>query len=177
MTAVGLFARFCLGQDPAKVLAMHKAADLLLQQPPVWDEAGGRVAHYAWHDASYALLQTGGKRWKAWQQPQPTLLAMQHRDGQPLRLRGPRVRLGRRRRRRVQHGHPGALPAGQLPLLAAAARTRRSAAGPTVVNRDSVPDRARRPSPRRQPWLGVRPDAPMAPELVRRRVHSREILK
>lgn len=81
MTAVGLFARFFLGQDPAKTPAMHKAADLLLQQPPVWDDAGGRVDHYAWYYASYALFQMGGKRWTAWQkQLQPTLLGKQHRD-------------------------------------------------------------------------------------------------
>jgi hypothetical protein len=81
MTAVGLFARFFLGQDPAKTPAMPKAADLLLLQPPAWDEAGGRVDHYAWYYASYALFQMGGKRWTAWQkQLEPTLLKKQHRD-------------------------------------------------------------------------------------------------
>jgi hypothetical protein len=81
MTAVGLFARFFLGQDPAKTPAMPKAADLLLLQPPAWDEAGGRVDHYAWYYASYALFQMGGKRWTAWQkQLEPTLLKRQHRD-------------------------------------------------------------------------------------------------
>jgi hypothetical protein len=81
MTAVGLFARCFLGQDPARTPAMAKAADLLLQQPPVWDEAGGCVDHYAWYYATYALFQMGGKRWSAWQkQLEPTLLQRQHRD-------------------------------------------------------------------------------------------------
>ena len=81
MTAVGLFARFFLGQDPDKTPVMQKAADLLLQRPPVWDEQGGTVDHYAGYYASYALFQMGGKRWTAWQkQLEPTLLKRQCRD-------------------------------------------------------------------------------------------------
>ncbi len=81
MTAVGLFARFFLGQDPEKTPVMQKAADLLLQRPPVWDEQGGTVDHYAWYYASYALFQMGGKRWTAWQRRlEPTLIGKQFRD-------------------------------------------------------------------------------------------------
>jgi hypothetical protein len=89
LTAVGLFARFFLGQDPKRTPAMQKAADLLLQQPPTWDEPGGRVDHYAWYYASYALFQMGGSHWRAWQKRlEPTLLQAQRRDPKQRNLHG-----------------------------------------------------------------------------------------
>ena len=62
MTAVGLFCRFFLGQDPAENKVMERAADTILAKPAVWKEDGS-IDHYYWYYATYALYQMGGKRW------------------------------------------------------------------------------------------------------------------
>jgi hypothetical protein len=81
MTAVGLFCRYFLGQDPQQKPIMLAAADQLLQKPPVWDAGGGAVDHYYWYYATYALYQMGGPRWVAWKrQIEPVLVQRQHRD-------------------------------------------------------------------------------------------------
>ncbi len=67
LTAVGLFSRFFLGQDPAETPIMKASAKLLNQLPPVWDEQAGRVDHYSWYYATYALFQMGGPEWRRWQ--------------------------------------------------------------------------------------------------------------
>ncbi|MCB9876949.1 MAG: terpene cyclase/mutase family protein [Planctomycetes bacterium] len=68
MTAVGLFCRFFLGQDPREAPVMKAAAARLLTRPPVWDEKSGSIDHYYWYYATYALFQVGGPQWRAWQQ-------------------------------------------------------------------------------------------------------------
>jgi len=67
MTAVGLFSRFFLGQNPKEVQVMRAAADRLLAKPPVWNEQDGSIDHYYWYYATYALFQMGGNHWTAWQ--------------------------------------------------------------------------------------------------------------
>jgi hypothetical protein len=82
MTAVALLCRFFLGHDPAEDPAMRRAADLILRKPPVWDEAAGRVDHYAWYYATYALYQMGGRDWQAWVRPlTQAVVGTQRRDG------------------------------------------------------------------------------------------------
>ena len=66
LTAVGLFCRFFLGQDPKEQPLMKASAKLLNTLPPVWDEAAGRVDHYYWYYATYALFQMGGGEWRRW---------------------------------------------------------------------------------------------------------------
>jgi len=89
LTAVGLFARFFLGQEPAERPLMKAAADRLLERPPVWDEKGGSVDHYYWYYASYALFQLGGPRWQQWQKKlEPVLLQHQHKDRTNPNLHG-----------------------------------------------------------------------------------------
>ena len=67
MTAVGLFCRFFMGQDPKEKPIMKAAADLILSKPPIWDEKAGTIDHYYWYYATYALFQMGGTHWTAWQ--------------------------------------------------------------------------------------------------------------
>lgn len=67
LTAVGLFCRFFLGQDPREQPVMNASANLLTQKLPVWDEAAGSIDHYYWYYATYALFQKGGTHWKKWQ--------------------------------------------------------------------------------------------------------------
>ena len=66
LTAVGLFCRFFLGQDPKEQPRMRAAAALLNTLPPAWDERTGRIDHYYWYYATYALFQMGGGEWRRW---------------------------------------------------------------------------------------------------------------
>jgi hypothetical protein len=66
MTAVGLFCRFFMGQDPKEKPVMKAAADLILSKPPIWDPKGGTIDEYYWYYATYALFQMGGKHWTEW---------------------------------------------------------------------------------------------------------------
>jgi hypothetical protein len=89
MTAVGLFCRAFLEQDPREKPVMKAAADLLVQKPPVWDERAGAVDHYYWYYGSYALFQMGGPRWTAWQKKlEPAVLPHQHKDPGNMNLHG-----------------------------------------------------------------------------------------
>ncbi len=81
MTAVGLFCRFFLGQEPKKVPVMKAAAETLLQRAPVWDKEGS-IDHYYWYYGSYALYQMGPPYWKQWQNKlTPALVKTQRTDG------------------------------------------------------------------------------------------------
>ncbi|MCU0862929.1 MAG: terpene cyclase/mutase family protein [Planctomycetes bacterium] len=89
MTAVGLFCRYFLGQNPKEKPVMAAAAKLLLQQPPSWDAAAGSIDHYYWYYATYALYQVGGAQWTAWQKRlEPALLKNQHLDAARPNLLG-----------------------------------------------------------------------------------------
>ncbi len=67
LTAVGLFCRFFLEQDPKEKPIMNAAANLLTKTPPKWDEKDGSIDHYYWYYATYALFQKGGRQWTQWQ--------------------------------------------------------------------------------------------------------------
>lgn len=66
MTAVGLFCRFFMGQDPKEFPIMKTSADLILSKPPIWDTKSGTIDHYYWYYATYALYQMGGRHWDTW---------------------------------------------------------------------------------------------------------------
>ena len=81
LTAVGLFCRFFLGQEPKEVPVMKAAADLILAHPPVWDEKAGSIDHYYWYYATYALYQMGGRHWTEWSKKlTPAVVEKQHRE-------------------------------------------------------------------------------------------------
>lgn len=89
LTAVGLFCRFFMGQDPKEKPIMKAAADLLRSKPPVWDEKSGSIDHYYWYYATYALFQYGGNHWKQWQKKLETAVVKnQHRDSGKKNLLG-----------------------------------------------------------------------------------------
>jgi len=67
MTAVGLFCRFFMGQDPKEKPVMTAAANLILEKPPIWDVKSGSIDMYYWYYATYALYQMGGRHWTEWQ--------------------------------------------------------------------------------------------------------------
>ncbi len=66
MTAVALFTRFFLKQDPKETPVMELAANTILAKPPV-NADDGSIDHYYWYYATYALFQMGGKHWTEWQ--------------------------------------------------------------------------------------------------------------
>ena len=81
MTAVGLFCRFFMNQDPKEKPVMKAAADRLLERPPLWDEKAGTIDHYYWYYATYALFQMGGKHWTDWQKKlEVAVVKNQHKD-------------------------------------------------------------------------------------------------
>lgn len=67
ITAVGLFCRLFLGQDPKDKPVMTAAADLIKAKPPVWSWEQGSIDHYYWYWASHAMFQMGGEYWDKWQ--------------------------------------------------------------------------------------------------------------
>jgi hypothetical protein len=67
MTAVGLFCRFFLGQDPRDKPVMMAAADLIRAKPPAWRWKQGSIDHYYWYWASHAMFQMGGEYWAEWE--------------------------------------------------------------------------------------------------------------
>ncbi len=82
MTAVGLFCRFFLGQNPKEVPVMKASADLILSKPPIWDTKAGTIDHYYWYYATYALYQMGGRHWQEWSRHlTPAVLRTQRQDG------------------------------------------------------------------------------------------------
>ena len=82
MTAVSLFCRFFMGQDPKEKTTMTDAANLIMAKPPVWDEQGGSIDHYYWYYATYAMYQMGGDYWKDWSKKVNTAVVKNQRlDG------------------------------------------------------------------------------------------------
>jgi len=89
MTAVGLFCRYFMNQDPKEKPVMKAAADLIASKPPVWDEKAGTIDHYYWYYATYALFQAGGTHWTNWQKKLETaVIKNQHRDKAKKNLYG-----------------------------------------------------------------------------------------
>jgi hypothetical protein len=86
LTAVGLFCRFFMGQDPKEKPIMTAAANLILTKPPIWDEKAGTIDHYYWYYATYALFQMGGRHWTDWQKKlNDAVIKTQRNDTEPGR--------------------------------------------------------------------------------------------
>ena len=89
MTAVGLFCRFFMGQDPKEKPVMKAAADLILSKPPIWDPKAGTIDEYYWYYATYSLFQMGGRHWTEWQKKLDTaVVKSQNRDKAKKNLYG-----------------------------------------------------------------------------------------
>jgi hypothetical protein len=79
LTAVALFCRCFLGDDPASHPVLKASAAALLARPPEWDPQGGAVDFYYWYHASFALFQCGGPAWDAWNRRTVAVLARAQR--------------------------------------------------------------------------------------------------
>ncbi len=79
LTAVGLFCRFFLGQDPEQESTMRAAAETIMARPPVWRKDGS-IDHYYWHYVTYALYQMGGNYWREWSSKLSPAVVKQQRD-------------------------------------------------------------------------------------------------
>jgi hypothetical protein len=80
LTAVGLFCRFFMNQDPKEKPIMKAAADLIRSKPPVWDTKAGTIDFYYWYYATYALFQMGGSHWTDWQKHLDKAVVKTQRD-------------------------------------------------------------------------------------------------
>ncbi len=81
MTAVALFTRFFLKQDPKETPVMELAAQTIAQKPPMHADDGS-IDHYYWYYATYAMFQMGGKYWKDWQKHLlPAVVKTQETEG------------------------------------------------------------------------------------------------
>jgi hypothetical protein len=66
LTAVGLYCRLLLGQDPKTTRIMRAAEGLIVKKPPTWDTDAGCIDMYYWFYGSHALFQMGGPSWTGW---------------------------------------------------------------------------------------------------------------
>jgi hypothetical protein len=66
LTAVGLFCRAFLGQDPTEHPVMRAAGERLRRSLPRWEPRAGTIDFYYWYYGSYALHQLGGPAWHEW---------------------------------------------------------------------------------------------------------------
>jgi hypothetical protein len=82
LTAIGVLARVLAGEDPRRSEMIAKGADLMVRQPPRWDEALGSVDMYYWLWGSQAMFQVGGDPWKQWNVAlKEAVLDHQRKDG------------------------------------------------------------------------------------------------
>ncbi|MBC8329091.1 MAG: hypothetical protein H8E31_10130 [Planctomycetes bacterium] len=74
LTAVSLLCRIFMTdtsevkrwKDHPKYEVLKKHADLLAENPPVWDAEGGSCDFYYWYYGTFAMNQWGGEHWKQW---------------------------------------------------------------------------------------------------------------
>ena len=81
LTAVGLFCRFFLGQNPKEKPVMTAAAYLIAGQPPVWNEKDGSIDLYYWYWATNAMFQMGGEFWADWRSSLTEAVIPHQHDG------------------------------------------------------------------------------------------------
>ncbi|MEO6597667.1 MAG: prenyltransferase/squalene oxidase repeat-containing protein, partial [Planctomycetota bacterium] len=82
LTAVGLFCRYFLGQNPAEQSTMSGAAGRLRSRQPTWDQQTGTVDFYYWYYGTYAMFQVGGPAWRDWSKALgKAVLPTQHTSG------------------------------------------------------------------------------------------------
>ena len=82
MTAVAVFCRYFMHQDPKETPIMEAGIRTLMTKPPVWNEDDGSIDHYAWYYATYAVFQWGKGPWKTWSKSLvPAVVKTQRQDG------------------------------------------------------------------------------------------------
>ncbi|MCP3917348.1 MAG: hypothetical protein GY711_17515 [bacterium] len=82
MTAVGLFARWTLGQRLQTSPIMEKHALRLLRVMPEWDPSGLGCDMYHWYFGTLGMRALDGDWWEAWEASmRQTLLPTQRTDG------------------------------------------------------------------------------------------------
>ena len=89
LTAIGVFVRTLLGEDPADTPSVMKGIGLIAALPPTWNPKDGSIDLYAWHLEAIAMAQAGGERAIPWQRDLVTALADHQRtDGDACGTRG-----------------------------------------------------------------------------------------
>jgi hypothetical protein len=89
MTAVGVFLRILLGEDPKHSALIQKGAELMRRLPPRWEPGTGAIDMYYWYYATLAMFQVGGEPWRQWNAAMKTaFIDTQRKDGDACSVRG-----------------------------------------------------------------------------------------
>jgi hypothetical protein len=82
LTAVGVFCRFLLGEDPAESEMIRKGVALCRATPPRWDPDDGSIDMYYWYYGTLATYLASGEAWTEWSAALAReLLPRQRKDG------------------------------------------------------------------------------------------------
>ncbi len=100
LTAVGMYCRMLLGEDPKQSEIIAKGAELCLKVLPEWNPDQGTIDMTYWYFGTLAMARVGGEPWMAWRMALRTAVRnRQRRDGDergswdPV---GPWIRMGGR---------------------------------------------------------------------------------
>lgn len=89
MTAIGIFVRTLLGEDPLATPSVTKGIGLVTALPPTWNPKDGSIDLYSWHLEAIAMAQAGGDGAAAWRRRLVEALADHQRtDGDACGARG-----------------------------------------------------------------------------------------
>ena len=89
MTALGLWTRTVLGEDPRKSKIIELQAELCAKLPPTWNESDGSIDFIYWHWGALAMHQVTGKHRKTWMAAlEIALIEHQRRDGRTEDVQG-----------------------------------------------------------------------------------------
>ncbi|MEC7582847.1 MAG: prenyltransferase/squalene oxidase repeat-containing protein [Planctomycetota bacterium] len=66
LTAMALFGRLLIGQDPEEHPSMLEGARLVRSKLPRWDATSGSIDEVYWFFGGHAMFQIGGESWRAW---------------------------------------------------------------------------------------------------------------
>lgn len=84
MTAVSVLCRL-FGGESRKVPSIRQGVQILMREPPTWQEQKGRslskINIYYWYYGTYALFQFGGKDWRIWNERMQEALIPTQRQG------------------------------------------------------------------------------------------------
>ncbi|MCU0727681.1 MAG: terpene cyclase/mutase family protein [Planctomycetes bacterium] len=87
LTAIGIFSRVLLGEDPRKSEPILRGTELLLKCLPLWDTHAGSIDFVYWLYGSLAIAQAGGEPWKIWWEALRTAL-LDHQRKDPASFKG-----------------------------------------------------------------------------------------
>jgi len=68
LTAAGMYTRIMSGLEPRKTKVLQLGANLCSKRLPVWSAGWGTIDLVYWHFGTLAMIEFGGKPWRAWRE-------------------------------------------------------------------------------------------------------------